>query len=548
MDPEKFADAHSIRSEFVLAVKGKLIHRIEGTVNPNLPTGEVELEIEEFILLNRSKPVPFKLDEYSHVTEDIRLKFRYLDLRRPEMQRNMMMRSKVTSAIRSHLDAEGFLEFETPILNKSTPEGARDFLVPSRLMPGEFYALPQSPQIFKQILMVAGYDKYYQIAKCFRDEDLRANRQPEFTQIDIEMSFITPEDIYKSMEGLMRHIFKVAWDFDVVTPFQRLSYAEAMLRFGSDKPDLRFGLEIHELTEVFRTKGCEFRVFNNVLETDGAIRGFCVPRGGEMYSTTQLKPEGDLNRVVRTYGAGGMAWFRVEAPSDKAPGGLSSNITKFFKEELLVALKDELGAKEGDLILLVADRPHIAAVSLGQLRLKIARDNDLIDKSKPRFCWITDFPLFEYDERAKQYTPSHHPFTMPNIEDMDNLRKGDLGKVRAYAYDLALNGEEVGGGSIRIHDQEIQSLIFETLGIGEAEAAEKFGFLLEALQFGAPPHGGLAFGLDRLMMTLLNEESIREVIPFPKTQTGACLMSGAPSSVAPGQLEDLRLSLIEIEE
>ncbi|MFP4579206.1 MAG: aspartate--tRNA ligase [Candidatus Sumerlaeia bacterium] len=548
MNPDKFKQAHSLRSEFVLAIRGKVIPRIEGTVNPNLPTGEIEVEVEEFELLNRSKPVPFKLDEYAHVTEDIRLKFRYLDLRRPEMQRNVMMRAKVTSAVRSYLDRNGFLEIETPILNKSTPEGARDFLVPSRLMPGEFYALPQSPQIFKQILMVSGYDKYYQMAKCFRDEDLRANRQPEFTQIDIEMSFITPEEIYAPMEGMMKHVFKQALDYDVETPFQRMSWADSMLRYGSDKPDLRFGLEIHELTEIFQSGGCDFRVFNTVLESGGVIRGFRVPGGGEMYSTTQLKPEGDLNKTVRTYGAGGMAWFRVEEAGEKAPAGMASNITKFFSEELLGKLRQELGAEEGDLILLVADKPGIAAESLGQLRLKVARDNDLIDKSKPCFCWVTDFPLFEYDEKTREYSPSHHPFTMPHEEDIEHLKNGELGKVRAYAYDLALNGEEVGGGSIRIHNMEIQSLIFKTLGISEEEAQAKFGFLLEALQYGAPPHGGIAFGMDRLMMIILGEDSIREVIPFPKTQTGACLMSGAPSGVASDQLGELNLELLEIEE
>ena len=545
MNPDTFKQAHAIRSEYVLAVRGKLTPRIEGCVNPNLPTGEVELEVEEFEILNSSRPVPFPLDEYGHVNEDVRLKYRYLDLRRPEMQRNMTQRARVMRAVREYLDNTGFLEIETPILNKSTPEGARDFLVPSRLMPGQFYALPQSPQIFKQILMVAGYDKYYQLAKCFRDEDLRANRQPEFTQIDIEMSFITPEDVYDTMEGLMRHVFKAAKDLDVPTPFPRMSWSEAMLRFGSDKPDLRFGLEIHDLTDLVRDGGCQFRVFNEILDAGGVMRAFCVPGGAGMYSVTQLKPEGDLNKTVRTYGAGGLAWFRVEAESETALGGLASSIAKFFSTETLRAIREKMQGKPGDLVLMVADRPGAAAVALGQLRLKVARENNLIDAGKPAFCWITDFPLFEYDEKLKTYAPSHHPFTMPHEEDLELLARGELGKVRAYCYDLVLDGEEVGSGSIRIHRQDIQSLVFRALGIDDETAANKFGFLLEALQYGAPPHGGIAFGFDRLMMILLGESSIRDVIPFPKTQTGACLMSAAPSSVTQDQLEELGLELLE---
>ena len=545
MNPDTFKQAHAIRSEYVLAVRGKLTPRIEGCVNANLPTGEVELEVEEFEILNSSRPVPFPLDEYGHVNEDIRLKYRYLDLRRPEMQRNMTQRARVMRAVREYLDNSGFLEIETPILNKSTPEGARDFLVPSRLMPGQFYALPQSPQIFKQILMVAGYDKYYQLAKCFRDEDLRANRQPEFTQIDIEMSFVTPEDVFAAMEGLMRHVFKAAQDLDVPAPFPRMSWSEAMLRFGSDKPDLRFGMEICDLTDLVRGGGCQFRVFNEILDAGGVMRAFCVPGGAGMYSVTQLKPEGDLNKTVRTYGAGGLAWFRVEAESETASGGLASSIAKFFSTETLRAIRERMQGKAGDLILMVADRPQAAAVALGQLRLKVARENNLIDAGRPAFCWITDFPLFEYDEKLKNYTPAHHPFTMPHEEDLELLTRGELGKVRAYCYDLVLDGEELGSGSIRIHRQDIQSLVFRALGIDDETAANKFGFLLEALQYGAPPHGGIAFGFDRLMMILLGESSIRDVIPFPKTQTGACLMSAAPSSVTQDQLEELSLELLE---
>ena len=548
MDPEHFGQAHGLRGEFVIVVKGKVAHRIEGTVNPRMDTGEVEIKVDEFEVLNTSKPVPFKLDEYANVSEDVRLRYRFLDLRRPEMQRKVIMRAKTMKAVREFLDDNGFLEVETPILNKSTPEGARDFLVPSSLAPGEFYALPQSPQIFKQILMVAGYEKYYQIAKCFRDEDLRANRQPEFTQIDIELSFITPEDIYSAMEGMVSHVYKAVLDYDLPTPFPRMSWADAMMRYGSDKPDLRFGLEIVELTDLMKDGGCDFKVFNNVVESGGVLRGFRVPKGGDMYSTTQLKPEGELNKTVRTYGAGGMAWFRVEEPTEKSPSGLASNIAKFFSNELLTKMRDRLEAKPGDLILFVADKPGIAATALGQLRLKVARDNDLIDKSAPKLCWVTDFPLFEYDERTNAYAPSHHPFTMPHEEDIEALKAGELGKVRAYAYDLALNGEELGGGSIRIHRPDVQALIFKTLGISDEDAQAKFGFLLDALQYGAPPHGGIAFGLDRLMMILLGDDSIREVIPFPKTQTGSCLMSGAPSLVAAEQLEELGLELIEKDE
>jgi aspartyl-tRNA synthetase len=393
--------------------------------------------------------------------------------------------------------------------------------------------------------MVAGVEKYFQIARCLRDEDLRADRQPEHTQIDIEMSFVTPEDVFATMEGLMRHVFKAAKDLDVPTPFPRMSWSEAMLRFGSDKPDLRFGLEIHDLTDLVRDGGCQFRVFNEILDAGGVMRAFCVPGGAGMYSVTQLKPEGDLNKTVRTYGAGGLAWFRVEAESETALGGLASSIAKFFSTETLRTIREKMQGKPGDLILMVADRPGAAAVALGQLRLKVARENNLIDAGKPAFCWITDFPLFEYDEKLKTYAPSHHPFTMPHEEDLELLARGELGKVRAYCYDLVLDGEEVGSGSIRIHRQDIQSLVFRALGIDDETAANKFGFLLEALQYGAPPHGGIAFGFDRLMMILLGESSIRDVIPFPKTQTGACLMSAAPSSVTQDQLEELGLELLE---
>ena len=545
MDARGFDEAHSLRSEYVLAVRGKVTPRLEGAVNPNIATGEIELKITEFEVLNASRPVPFKLDEYAQLSEDVRLRYRYLDLRRPEMQRNIILRAKAMAAVREHLDGEGFLEIETPILNKSTPEGARDFLVPSRLTPGRFYALPQSPQIFKQILMIAGYDKYYQLPKCFRDEDLRANRQPEFTQIDVEMSFVTPEDVYRTMEGLVRHIFKRTKDYDLQTPFPRMTYDQAILRYGSDKPDLRFGLEIVDLTDMVKAAGCSFKVFTNALESGGVLRAFRVPGGARIYSGTQLRAEGDLNKTARTCGAGGMAWFQVVEPTAGDRGGLKSSIAKFFDPDLQTRIRSAMEGRPDDLILMVADPPGIAVAALSQLRLKVARDNALIDHSKPALCWITDFPLFEYDEKTKQYSPSHHPFTMPVEEDLGALRAGELGKVRAHAYDLVLNGEEIGGGSIRIHDREIQSLVFRTLGIDEEAARMKFGFLLDALQYGAPPHGGIAFGFDRIMMILLGESSIREVIPFPKTQTGVCMMSDAPSPVGRDQLDELGLAFVE---
>jgi aspartyl-tRNA synthetase len=549
MDPEHFDAAHDIRSEYVLAVRGKIAARLEGTVNANLPTGEIELRVEEFEILNTSRPIPFKLDEYGQTSEEVRLKYRYLDLRRVEMQRNIITRANVVRATHEYLDNRGFLEIETPILNKSTPEGARDMLVPSRLTPGSFYALPQSPQLFKQILMIAGYDKYYQIARCFRDEDFRADRQLEFTQIDIEMSFVEPDDIFLELEGMMKHVYRVAKDIDLPTPFPRLPYVDAMLKYGSDKPDLRFGLEIQDLTDMVKSGGCDFKVFTQTIENGGVLRAFCVPQGGAMYSTTQLKPEGELNKVARTYGAGGTAWFRVEDSSSENPSGLSSNIAKFFTPEFLTAMRDRMNAKPTDLILMIADRPKVAATALGQVRLRVAKDNGLIPKdAKPYFLWVTEFPLFELDDKTGQYAPAHHPFTMPVEEDLDDLRAGRLGNVRSKAYDLVLDGVEIASGSIRIHREDIQSLIFQTLGLDEEKARRKFGFLLDALRFGAPPHGGIAPGLDRLVMLMQGEKSIRDVIPFPKTQTGACPMSEAPSVVEPEQLDELHLAIVEDKE
>jgi aspartyl-tRNA synthetase len=544
MDPAHFEESHGVRSEFVLAVRGDVRPRLEGTVNPNLATGEIELEVAEFEILNRSKAVPFRLDEFAHVSEEVRLKYRFLDLRRPEMQRNIMLRAKTLKAAHAYMDNAGFLEIDTPLLNKSTPEGARDMLVPSRLSPGTFYALPQSPQLFKQILMVAGYDKYYQVAKCFRDEDFRADRQLEFTQIDLEMSFVKPDDVFLVLEGLVQNIYKEALGQDLPIPFQRMTHEYAMLRYGSDKPDLRFGLKIEDLTNAFRAGGCEFKVFNTVIENGGVVRAFRVPGGGALYSTTQLKPEGELNKVAKQFGAGGVAWFRVEEPGEKAPGGLSSNITKFFSEDLLTRVRGEMRGEVGDLLLIVADKPKVAATALGQLRLRVAREHNLIDKSRPRFLWVTDFPYFAYNDKEKRWEAEHHPFTMLFEEDIPKMKAGQFEGIRSLSYDMVLDGVELGSGSIRIHRPDIQSLVFQTLGIDDATAQVKFGFLLEALQFGAPPHGGFAVGLDRLLMLMAGEDSIRDVIPFPKTQTGACLMSSAPSLVTQEQLDELCLKTV----
>ncbi len=548
MDEGQFKQAHGLRAEFVIAVRGKLTNRIEGTVNDKMATGEVELRVEELLVLNTSKPVPFKLDEYAHINEDVRLKYRFLDLRRPEMQKHIILRAKVIRAVRAYLDGDDFLEIETPLLNKSTPEGARDFLVPSRMIAGSFYALPQSPQIFKQILMVAGLEKYYQVAKCFRDEDLRADRQPEFTQIDMELSFVTQEDIFAAVEGMLKHVYSEALGQEITIPFERMSHDDAMLNYGSDKPDLRFAMRIVELSETFASGGCEFKVFNKVLESSGVIRGICVPGGAEFYSNTQLKPDGELNKVVKTYGAGGVAWFRVEDASASESGGLVSSISKFFSAELLSRVREKCGAQTGDLILLVADKPRVAANALGHLRLHVAKGNDLVDESKPNWCWITDFPFFAWDEKSKSWEAEHHPFTMIRDEDVAALESGELGSVRALCYDLVFDGNEVASGSIRIHQQQVQSAMFRALGIDEETAQRKFGFLLDALQYGAPPHGGIALGLDRVLMLMAGEDSIREMIAFPKTQTGACLMSDAPSPVEQDQLVELNLELIETDE
>jgi len=533
LSTEQFELSHTLKIEYVIAIEGEVIPRSDETINPNMPTGEIEIVVSEFEILNTSNPIPFKLDEFSQISEETRLKYRYLDLRRPEMQRNLMTRSKLYHIVRNYLTEKGFLEFETPILTKSTPEGARDFLVPSRLNPGTFYALPQSPQLFKQLLMVAGFDKYFQIARCFRDEDFRANRQPEFTQIDIEMSFIIPDDLFEIMEGLMKLIFESLLNIEVKIPFAKLPYADVILKYGTDKPDLRFGMEISELTEVFK-EGCEFQVFNEVLSDNGIIRGFVVPGGSEL-SRKQLD---DYTKFVGIYGAKGLAWFKVVDPTADPSSALQSPITKFFKPETMKKMLNVLTPSSRDLIFIVADRVKIVCDSLGALRLQVAKDRGMIPENVYKFSWIVDFPMFEYDEKEKRLVACHHPFTSPNLEDLHYFGTDPL-KIRAIAYDLCLNGEEIGGGSIRIHLREVQEKVFKTIGLTEEEAKYKFGFLLEALGYGTPPHGGIAFGFDRILMIILNESSIREVIPFPKTQSGVCLMTNAPGEVDEGQLKEL---------
>ncbi len=541
LDAETYGLAHRLRSEFVLAVEGELIARSPETVNPNLPTGGVELRVKRFEILNESQPLPFMIDEHAKVGEETRLRYRYLDLRRPEIQKNIMARHILFQTVRAFLSSEGFLEIETPCLAKTTPEGARDFLIPSRLNPGKFYALPQSPQIFKQLLMVSGYDRYFQLARCFRDEDLRANRTLEFTQIDIEASFIEPEELFGIIERMFKAVFKAVRNEDIPTPFRRIPYSEAMLKYGSDKPDLRFDLEIQDVSDVM-AEGCEFKVFNTVLQNKGVIRAICVPQGGDKYSNTQLKPDGEIHRHAQIFGAKGVAWFRcIEG------GKLDSNIVKFFSDDCIARLVQRLGAAPGDLILLIADREKVAATAMGQLRLKVAEDLSLIDREAFRLAWITDFPLVEWNDKENRWDPAHHPFTMPAPEDMQFLET-DIGRVKARAYDLAMNGVEVGGGSIRIHRSDIQSHVFSSIGIGEQEARDKFGFLLDALSYGAPPHGGIAFGVDRLLMLLLGLESNREVIPFPTNQSGIDVMSGAPTIVDPKQLQELFIASTYVEE
>ncbi len=527
-----FQLAEKLRNEYVVAVKAKVSPRPEGTVNENLATGAIELYADHLEILNEAKTPPFYIAENVDVDEAVRLRYRYLDLRRPDMQRTFILRHKTAKAIRDYLDGQGFLEIETPMLTGSTPEGARDYLVPSRLHPGEFFALPQSPQLFKQILMVAGMDKYFQIVKCFRDEDLRADRQPEFTQLDMEMSFVDVEDVLELIEGMVAHLFATTVGVEVQTPFKKLTYAEAMDVYGSDKPDLRFDMKLVNVAPVVAQS--QFQVFTKVLEQGGQVKGINAVGCGEF----SRKDIDDLTKFVGIYGAKGLAWMIVTEE------GVKSAITKFFTEEQLKELVTLMNAKPGDLLLFVADKPQVVADSLGQLRVHLAKSLNLIDTSVYSFCWVVDFPLLEYDDEDQRWVAIHHPFTAPKTEDLP-LLETDPGKVRAKAYDLALNGVELGGGSIRIHQRHVQEQIFSLLGLGLEESKEKFGFLLDAFEYGTPPHGGIAFGLDRMIMLMTGLDNIRDVIAFPKTQSATCLMTQAPTPVTQKQLKELHLRLKE---
>lgn len=528
---EGFGKAAKLRSEFVAAVTGEVAAR-SGAVNENLATGEIEIVARDIRILSESETPPFPIEENSRTKDDLRLKYRYLDLRRPDLQRNLMLRSEVTSQVRQFLAGEGFLEIETPALNKSTPEGARDYLVPSRVHPGSFYALPQSPQLFKQLLMCSGYDRYFQVARCFRDEDLRADRQPEFTQIDMELSFVDEEDVMDVNERLLQRIFRLI-GVEIELPLPRLTWQEAMDRFGSDKPDTRFGMELRDVTELVRS--CGFGVFTGAIENGGSVRGIRAEGQGSM-------PRKKIDKLVdfaKDFGAKGLAYLCINED-----GSYKSSFAKFMTEEELEALVREMEGRPGDLLLFAADKNKVVWDVLGNLRLELAEQMDLLDKNRYQFLWVTEFPLLEYNDELGRYQAMHHPFTMPMEEDLPYL-ESDPGRVRARAYDIVLNGTELGGGSVRIHQNDIQEKMFEALGFTKESAYSQFGFLLNAFKYGVPPHAGLAYGLDRLIMLMAKEDSIRDVIAFPKVKDASCLMTEAPGTVDPSQLEELGIGILE---